>query len=391
MRNSSGSSTGGSAGNGSGKKRGGRGGGSGLEGVKGLYVKRGWYYYQPPKPPNGERPKAVALKTQDLVTALEDLADRRMNLRVEQAQRAGTLEEVLPRYYAHRSMDEKPTRLARKVILESFKDATGNPRVDAIDARLIEDWRRRLLEEGGKRGRPVSVATLRSYTITLRAFLRWALETGLIRVHPLAKMQRHMRVTTTRVQGFLTEDERERLLAAEAPDYVRLILMLGFFAGLRDGEMLAFNPSWLWMAEDGSRGTLTVQSAPITFTDGKTGIWRPKGKRKRVIPLHPRLLALLKEYGMREPWMLAPHKPLWPDATKNSKRFEAKKALAAVAKRAGVPKLTFHMMRHSFATHLVMKGVTLADVAGLLGDSLRVTEMHYAGFAPNKVNPLEVL
>lgn len=89
--------------------------------------------------------------------------------------------------------------------------------------------------------------------------------------------------------------------------------------------------------------------------------------------------------------MVAPENALWPNDDKRSKRYEAKKALAGVAKRAGIEKLNFHLMRHTFATLLVMKGTSLAEVAGLLGDSLKVTEETYAGYCPNKVNPLAVL
>jgi integrase len=325
------------------------------------------------------------------VEALQELRKQRTEILQMRAILAGTLEEVLPRYYIAKGNDAKATRLAREVILDGFKDWCGNPRVNDIDGILIDEWRKELSEKGGKRGKPVSLATLKSYTITLRAFLNWAREQGILRVDPLAKMKRQMRVTTTRVQGFLTEEDREKLLAADAPDYVRLILMLGFFAGLRDGEMLALNPKWLWISKDRSHGTLTVQNTPIKFTNGKTGEWQPKGRKNRKIPLHPRVIEFLKGYGMKEPWLLAPEKVEWPGEEMNAKRFDAKKALQGVAKRAGVKKLTFHMMRHSFATHLVMKGVTLADVAGLLGDSLRVTEVHYAGFCPGKANPLEVL
>ena len=38
--------------------------------MKGLYLKRGWYYWQPPPPKGkGKRPRAIALKTQDIVEA----------------------------------------------------------------------------------------------------------------------------------------------------------------------------------------------------------------------------------------------------------------------------------------------------------------------------------
>jgi integrase len=240
-------------------------------------------------------------------------------------------------------------------------------------------------------GKPLSGTTIKTYTICLRAFVNWLLEQKILRIDPMAKLKRQTRVSSTRRHEFLTEAQREALLAAEMPDYARLILMLGFFAGLRDGEMLAMTPEWLWLAADGSRGSVTVQETPIQFTDGKRGVWRAKTRQCRTIPLHPRLLAFLQSYGMKRPWMLAPEKERWPDETKNAKRFDAKKALAGVAKRAGVTGLNFHILRHSFATHLAMKGVPLAKIAGLLGDSLRVTEDHYAGFCPNLANPLEVL
>ncbi len=368
---------------------------SSVAGVKGLYEKRGWFYYQPPTPKDGPgkgvRPKAVALKTQDLATALERMEDAQSEATLERVNMDGTLAEVLPIYYAAKASDAKSTRRCRQMALDAFQEACRNPRLTSINARMIEQWRQGLAAHGGRGGKPVSPTTIKDYTIILRAFLNWAVKEKMLRSNPMAGMVREVRVMTTRVQGFLTEEERESLLSAEAPDYVRLILMLGFFAGLRDGEMLATNPKWLWIAEDGLRGTLTVQATPIEYTDGRTGLWTPKRHKRRTIPLHPRLLEFLQGYGMRSPWLLAPEKDKWPEEKKNSKRFDAKKALAGVAKRAGVRKLTPHMLRHSFATHLAMKGVALAEIAGLIGDSLRVTEEHYAGYQPGKVNPLGVL
>jgi len=271
--------------------------------VKGLYEKRGWYYYQPPTPKQGggTRPPAVALKTRDLVEAINQIEAKAMEATLERPA-AGTVAEALPIYYAARAGDAKPTRRARKVVLDGFKKAIGNRRMEQIDRAVIDEWRATLRQKG-PRGWPVSLATLRSYAITLRAFLNWARKEGYIRNHPMDGMGREVRVAITRVQGFCTEEEREKLLAAEAPEYLKLILMLGFFAGLRDGEMLALNPKWIWLADDGSRGSITVQNTPIEFMDGTPGVWQPKGRRRRTIPLHPRLLEFLKDYGMRSPWL----------------------------------------------------------------------------------------
>ena len=369
---------------------------TGLDAVKGLYAKRGWLYYQPPvpknAPPGSIRPKAVALKTQDLRQGLDALRKLREQTVLVQAQRAGTLDEVVPRYLASRGSDTKLSRRYRKGVLLRFITSTGNPRLTAVDQAMIVEWRRKLSEEGGERGKPISGASLMSYTICLRAFFNWAMREGLIEKSPLMGMQRVLRIHRSRVQEFLTEEEREKLLAHEAPEpWVKLVLMLGFFAGLRDGEMLALRPQWIWVSEDGLRGNLTVQSCPVKFTDGTQGTWFPKSRRNRTIPLHPRLLKFLQEYGLREPWVLAPEKELVPCETIQSKRFATGRGLSRHALRSGVGRVTPHMLRHSFATHLSMKGVSLAEIAGLLGDTISVTEAHYAGYQPGKGNPLGCL
>jgi integrase len=365
---------------------------AGLQGIRGLYEKRGWFYYQPPTGVDGVRPKAVALKTRDLTDAIRQVDEMREEGALVAAVTAGTLAEVLPQYYAAKREDTVGTRRSRKMILEQFRAYAGNVRVSEISSVMVERWRMSLHERQNAKGRKLSGTTLKSYTITLRAFVNWLRAERMLRHDPMARLVRQTRVSRTRRQEFLTEEERERLLADEKmDDNVRMILHLGFFAGLRDTEMLALTPKWIWLAEDGSRGTLTVEETPIEFAGGGHGMWRPKTREMRTMPLHPRLLALLRDVDRAVPFVVAPKNALWPPETKNSKRYDAKKALAGVAKRTGVAKLTPHMMRRSFATHLAMKGVPLAEIAGLLGDSLKVTEDHYAGFCPNKVSPLDLL
>ncbi len=400
-------------------------------GIKGLYLKRGWFYYQPPTPKGGDgvRPGAVALETQDLVTAIQRMEERRHDLIEWQASRRRTLDEVLPRYYQSKIRDSVLTRRQRQTVLDGFSRMLGNPRVEAITTAMIEDWRdqvethgvKKNLPEAPVKGRPAkkkpklrSATTVKTYTIVVKAFFNWAVEEKLISESPMKKMKRQVRVARTKVQEFLTEEQRETAMAgAEERLDLRFILLFGFFAGLRDGEMLAMTPKWLWISTDGSYGTLTVQNQAFTFTDGRQGEWRPKVRELRVIPLHPRLISFLRdEYGMdpekddvwkkwREtrkpadakatPWMLRPEKRFWPTDDVQSKRYDARKSLGNLAKSLGLPKLNYHILRHTFATLLVMKGVSLAEVAGLLGDTLQVTEETYAGYSPGKNNPLSVL
>lgn len=382
-----------------------------FQGVKGLYEKRGWFYFQPPTPKVGlgggagsnlgsnlgssVRPKPVALKTRDLAEAMVRMEEHRAEADLMRSVVAGTLKEILPRYYAAKREDAISTRRTRVIVLEMFMEDTGNPRADRIDAALVEGWRLRLQtrtqQRKGREGRLLSGTTVKSYTIVLRAFVNWLREEKILRHDPMAKLKRQTRVATTRRHEFLTPEERERVMELAKTEEVRLILHLGFFAGMRVGEMLACNPRWIWVNEDWTKGSITVQETPITLIDGSKCVWRPKTRELRTIPMHPRLLAFLKDYGIRTPWLLAPHKEFWPGELKKARRHDAKVALRNLAKRAGVAKLDYHLLRHTFATLLVMRGVALAEVAGLLGDSLRVTEETYAGFSPSRVNPLEGL
>lgn len=369
-----------------------------MNGIKGLYEKRGWFYYQPPTPKDGSgRPRPVALKTRDLVEAIERMSDQEMEIRMERAVLSGTLREVLPKYYEAKREDAVKTRRARKVILDQFMEDTGNPRADALSTEIINRWREGLAERtgrGGKggTGKPLSGTTIKSYTITLRAFVNWLREEKILRHDPMLKLQRQTRVAKTRRHDFLTVEERERALGHEdVSPQVRLILHLGFFAGLRDAEMLAMTPDWIWISPDQTHGSISVQETVVRHKSGGSSVWRPKTREVRTIPMHPRLLAFIKGYGLKRPFMVMPGNEFWPDDSTNSKRYDARKALHTLAKRAQVRKLNFHIMRRTFATHLAMKGVTMAEIAGLLGDTVKVTEDHYAGFSPSRTNPLEVL
>ncbi|MEQ9823222.1 MAG: site-specific integrase [Puniceicoccaceae bacterium] len=68
----------------------------------------------------------------------------------------------------------------------------------------------------------------------------------------------------------------------------------------------------------------------------------------------------------------------------NGKRvIDNKKAFARVAKRAGMPWVTPHVLRHTGATLLAQRGVPLWEIAGIMGDRLTTVEKHYAKHHPD--------
>src|SRR5262249_45989981 len=57
--------------------------------------------------------------------------------------------------------------------------------------------------------------------------------------------------------------------------------------------------------------------------------------------------------------------------------------LGKVCRQAGLRRITWHVLRHTFASQLAMKGVPLNTVQALLGHSSITTTMRYAHVAPS--------
>jgi site-specific recombinase XerD len=65
------------------------------------------------------------------------------------------------------------------------------------------------------------------------------------------------------------------------------------------------------------------------------------------------------------------------------------RTLKRVFQDAGVEKGHAHRMRTSFAVNLLARGVSLEDVAALLGNSIKIAERHYAPFVKVRADRLE--
>jgi integrase/recombinase XerD len=158
----------------------------------------------------------------------------------------------------------------------------------------------------------------------------------------------------------LSADEVERLLSAlERPKY-RVFFTTVYATGLRLREACRLETRDVHAA----RGVIHVREA--------------KGQKERFAILSPRLLAILRAYWSIErppaPWLFASSRGigcLTPET--------ARRALKLAAAKAGVAKkVTPHVLRHSFATHLLEGGTDLRVIQVLLGHASIKTTTRYA-------------
>ena len=206
-----------------------------------------------------------------------------------------------------------------------------------------------------------------------RAALKFLYEVTLKR--PVEVVHLPTRRHPRRLPLILSGTEVALLLETVRNDKHRTILMAMYGAGLRIYEACRLRPESI----DAKRRLLRI---------------RGKGNRDRYTVLSNRLLQELRAYWRRhqpEGWLFPGRgwqKPITPDAV----RLVFKQAL----KDAGIRKdVTPHVLRHSFATHLVETGTDVAVVQALLGHgSLRATEayMHVRVEHAEKIrSPLDLL
>ena len=211
----------------------------------------------------------------------------------------------------------------------------------------------------------VAASTAESYMFTLRSFFNWCLTENLCRRNPVIGVQldRIDRKGRTRFADF---DLAQRLIENAPNDDLRYILFCGFHTGMRKLEIIEAVPEWFNL----SRRTVEIRA---------TATFRPKDRDARTVPLTDQFAEFLKGYDLRSPYVLQ------PDVVQGSHRyrFDFRRAFSDYMNAEGVPWITPHVMRHSFASICASKGIDIYRIATWLGDDVRVVQRHYAKLRPD--------
>jgi integrase/recombinase XerD len=199
--------------------------------------------------------------------------------------------------------------------------------------------------------------TVARQLVTLRNFFRFAQIQEFIATDPSLNLE-SPKIRRT-LPGYLRLEEVERLL--QQPDAKTAI-------GLRDLAMLEV------LYSTGLRVSELI-GLRVTDLDSKVGCIRciGKGDKERIVPAGRKALGMVEKY-LRDarPKLLgksAPSQALFVNRRGGSlSRVGVWKILSAYGRRAGLRvALTPHMLRHSFATHLLERGADLRSVQLMLG------------------------
>ena len=153
-----------------------------------------------------------------------------------------------------------------------------------------------------------------------------------------------------KVPVVLSPDEVRRFLEAAPGLKHKAALSVAYGAGLRVSEVVALKISDV----DSKRMLIRVEQG--------------KGKKDRHAMLSPQLLAILQDYWwVAKPrlWLFPGRDPLLPITTRQLYRVVRDTAEAVGIKKRVSP----HVLRHSFATHLYEQGTDIRTIQVLLGHS----------------------
>jgi integrase len=217
-----------------------------------------------------------------------------------------------------------------------------------------------------RRAKGLSRKRVNSILACLGKMLRYAHEVELIevvpRVEPLKIPQQKF--------DFLTFEELSRLTEAVKVDPERwALVLLGADAGLRQGEIIALE----WGDVDLVAGALTVRRS-----SWKGQVGTPKSGRERKVPLTARLKAALEAHRHLKSELVFCHadgKPFTQSAIEAALRFRCK--------RAGLRIIGSHVFRHTFCSHLAMKGAAPKAIQELVGHSTLSMTLRYMHLAPS--------
>ncbi|MCX5772775.1 MAG: tyrosine-type recombinase/integrase [Candidatus Hydrogenedentes bacterium] len=318
--------------------------------------------------------------------------------------------EYGPKYLAHK----KSGGASYKRIKSCFKDFLMRKLDDPTLHNALVNWRSRRLSDGK------DPATVNRDLGTLRTAFSWALDQGLIKANPMAKIK-PLKLDKSPKVRYLDEQEERRLLdaldtreernragrdsfnlwrrergleplpdlrACAFADYLKPMVLISLCTGMRRGEV--FNLEWADV--DFARSTVTVRGAVaktgttrhIPLNDLAMGTlqgWRAQTDGAGLVfPAHSRKATKTPP---------ADDTPSWVDATRKKTKTPGAFDNVNTAWRmlldkehANISAFRWHDMRHHFASKLVMAGVDLNTVRDLLGHTDLKMTVRYAHLAP---------
>ena len=254
----------------------------------------------------------------------------------------------------------------RGYVERNIKPYLGDKPVGKITREDVQKLYRELQKNGRQEFHPecgyrLSGATIRRIHGVFHQAMDAAVRENLIARNPTEGITLPKKKTAPK--QILNDAQLERFLEVIRADSVwHDFFYTELTTGLRRGEICGL----MWSDFDEAHGTLSVRRTLHVQKGGRLVTGETKtGTGKRTITLPPSTAGLLaqRKKSSYSQWIfpnpLRPEQPTSPNTAYNH--------LKTLLKRAGLPSIRFHDLRHTFATHALASGVDAKTLSGILG------------------------
>ena len=168
---------------------------------------------------------------------------------------------------------------------------------------------------------------------------------------------------------YLSPDECE-LLLSHADGVIFEMIFTALRTGMRQGELRGLQ----WSSIDWLTRIVAVRHSRDDF---QRALVRPKNGKTRHIPLDTDLYAILlnRKQECGYVFLASDGQPFTNDRIHD--------AMGRLCRAAGFRRIGWHTLRHTFASHLTMRGVPLPAVKELMGHADITTTMRYSHMSPS--------
>jgi len=308
-----------------------------------------------------------------------DLFEQRMKVRVQEVRhglRAALpvdrpFDELCDTWLKNRASQKRSEKHDKSIIRAHLRPALGKLKVRDVGVEAVDRFVRERSHLDKK--------TVGNHLTLLVSMLNYA--------HDLAWLERVPRIRKPRVPFFSTdfaflrtaaEIQRFLVAAREEGEHIFVLYAAAVYTGMRAGELAGLH----WDDVNFDRRLITVQRS----FGGPT-----KADEVRYVPIVDALLPHLRAWRLRHPGALVFANERGTMLGPSARPFQ--EILHRVLERAGFQKvtrkgkerwyITFHSLRHTFASHWVMNGGDLFKLQKVLGHKSAQMTLRYAHLAPH--------
>ena len=318
--------------------------------------KRNGYYHLAYLNEAENRLKRVSTKTRIRSEALSFLSDFKRKLKEKPKVEYIILSKFRDEYIQHLiQTHSKKYLISVKLSFKMLIEHIGDVPLASLESRILEKFITITF------GRTKAGAGL--YYRTLKASFSKAIDWKYLNENPLKKVK--MPKLPKAIPQFITSSELELILLKTEIEDLKDLFFFAFQTGMRLGEILNLR----WNCIDFTERLITIANTE-TFTT--------KSKKERVIPMNEGLIEMLNR---RKPKIISigNNDFVFQETfgNKYDEGYVSKRFKEAVRDAKLNDKIHFHTLRHSFASNLVQRGVSLYVVKELLGhESIQTTQIY---------------